>query len=408
MPLQVSYMGTKRSIAKRVVAAINGGPPGPLLDLFSGICAVGEAVAPARQIWCNDVQVFAATVATSFFTSPILPTHADRAEAAASPHYIQNRRSLEERFYSLMKEERDALESGDLDRIRRLEHNMPNISSNKSLEEERACLARRSDSFPYRLFTITFSGGYFGLYQCIQIDSLRYAIDLLRDTGSSCEHQRRWMCLALCQAVSKVATNTGHFAQYLRVKGHTLGRFRARRRRSVWWEWLCAMRQLSPIGTKAWRAGNRVFSEDANRLLRVLQEKVERPAVVYADPPYTRDQYSRYYHIYETLLLYDYPLAEATGRYRPDRFASPYSMTTQVEEAMGQLIEQCARLGSRLVLSYPTHGLLRDANGVIRSLLCEHFRDVPSVDEIEHFHSSLGGSKGTGRRQVQELLFTAG
>ena len=56
MPSKVSYLGTKRKIASRVAALIEESPSGPLLDLFSGICAVGSAVAPSRQIWCNDIQ----------------------------------------------------------------------------------------------------------------------------------------------------------------------------------------------------------------------------------------------------------------------------------------------------------------------------------------------------------------
>ena len=90
----------------------------------------------------------------------------------------------------------------------------------------------------------------------------------------------------------------------------------------------------------------------------MLYKRNERPAIIYADPPYTSDHYSRYYHLYETLLLYDYPSSEATGRYRPDRFFSRYSIKTEVEAAMDRLIADCAKIGSRLVLSYPERGLL--------------------------------------------------
>ncbi len=77
VPLQVSYMGTKQSIASRVADVIADSPPGPLLDLFSGMCAIGSAVAPSRQVWCNDVQVFASTVARAFFAFPAAPIHFD-------------------------------------------------------------------------------------------------------------------------------------------------------------------------------------------------------------------------------------------------------------------------------------------------------------------------------------------
>ena len=84
-----------------------------------------------------------------------------------------------------------------------------------------------------------------------------------------------------------------------------------------------------PIGSAGWRSRNRVFAQDANSLLAELCHLPDRPAVIYADPPYTDDQYSRYYHLYETLLYYDYPEALGTGRYRPDRFRSQYSLKTR-------------------------------------------------------------------------------
>jgi hypothetical protein len=52
----ITYMGTKRAIASAVTEVIGQAQPGTLLDVFSGMCAVGEAVGPSRRIWNNDVQ----------------------------------------------------------------------------------------------------------------------------------------------------------------------------------------------------------------------------------------------------------------------------------------------------------------------------------------------------------------
>ena len=401
-------MGTKRTIAARVAAVIEEAPSGPLLDLFSGVCAIGSAVAPSRQIWCNDVQVFASMVAKAFFTSPTLPIHFDDAAEAAHGPFLENSQALGKRFASALREEEKALQSEDIERIKLLESAMPNVASSGSLERERARLAKNPTEVPYRLFTITFSGGYLGFGQSIQVDSIRYAVDLLLDARRLDEHQHRWMCLALCQAVSKVSTTTGHFAQYMRVKEKTQRRFLAQRSRSVWREWLRAIFEFSPIGTPVWRSQNRVFMGDAAELLQVLCERGERPAVVYADPPYTSDHYSRYYHLYETLLLYDYPPSEAAGRYRPDRFFSSYSIKTEVETAMDRLIADCAKIGSRLVLSYPERGLIPDSQNAITTLIRKHFGSACSVVRFNHSHSSLGGSNGREKYRVKELIFTAG
>jgi len=44
---------------------------------------------------------------------------------------------------------------------------------------------------------------------------------------------------------------------------------------------------------------NRVEVSDALSLLK--SSRVSSVTAVYADPPYTKDQYSRYYHVYETM-----------------------------------------------------------------------------------------------------------
>ena len=408
MPLQVSYMGTKRALASQVADVIADAPPGPLLDLFSGICSIASTVAPSRPIWCNDIQHFASTVAEAFFTSPTLPYQSDAAAKLVLAPYSKNRLELQHRFSRPLRQESIALTSHDLSLLQLLEYSLPNVARCPQLEQEREFLFAHPTSFPYRLFTTTFSGGYLGLQQSIQVDSIRYALDsLLASSNLDC-HQHKWMCLALCQATSKVATTTGHFAQYMRIKPKTKQRFVSQRRRSVWYEWLRSMHDMAPIGTAAWRSNNRVFSQDANTLLASLLEHSDQPAVIYADPPYTDDQYSRYYHLYETLLLYDYPPSKGTGRYRPDRFRSPYSLKTQVQNAMTSLISTAAKLGSKLVLSYPENAILPNSKDFLSSLLTQHFGNSWSVADLSHYHSSLGGSKGHEKYRVTELIFSAG
>ena len=407
MPLNVSYMGTKRKIAHRVVRIVAEQPPGPLLDLFAGMCAVSTAVGQSRPVWCNDIQTFASSVATAFLTSPPLPISSERVATLALPPFQHNAAQLRARFAVELSHEDCALASGSVSRIRSLEQCMPNVAADDQLELERALLAKRPSTTPYRLFSITYSGGYFGLAQSIEIDSIRFAISQLLSNRSINDVGHRWLCLALCQAASKVATTTGHFAQHMRANDRNCRRYVAQRRRCVWLEWLRAVFENHPIGTTSWRAQNRVYRRDAASLLNDLQQHRPRPAVVYADPPYTRDQYSRYYHLYETLLHYDYPASHGSGRYRPDRFRSPYSIKTRVHAAIDDLIAACAALGSTLVLSYPERGVLPHSTEVIPDLMTRHYSGPPSVHSVAASHSSFGASKGRRSYSVQERIYVA-
>lgn len=403
----MSYMGTKRQIAPLVADVISRGPNGPLLDLFSGICAVGSAIGPKRPIWSNDIQHFSDNVATAFFTSQQLPPTADTAADLAFPFYLKNKTALTDRFNVHLNEEKKALATKGITKIASLLETQPNVGLSSKLENERRRLARRPHTFPYRLFSITFAAGYLGLSQCMQVDSIRYATDQLLEHGRISSDIHRWMTLALCQAVCKVSTTTGHFAQFIKIKEGNKQRFINQRNRSVWREWLNSLESFVPVGSKRWRSQNKTFQEDAIILLDELSHGSECPSIVYADPPYTDDQYSRYYHLYETLLLYDYPTTSGIGRYRPNRFSSRFSLKTEVSEAFEQLIQGCARLSANLVLSYPQNGLLNNAKEAIISMLKKHYSVVEIAKSIDHLHSSLGASKGKEKYSVTEIIFWA-
>ncbi len=52
-----------------------------------------------------------------------------------------------------------------------------------------------------------------------------------------------------------------------------------------------------------------IFQEDSNRLAREIQADI-----VYIDPPYNSRQYSRFYHVYETLVKWDKPALYGVAR----------------------------------------------------------------------------------------------
>lgn len=129
--------------------------------------------------------------------------------------------------------------------------------------------------------------------------------------------------------------------------------------------------------------------------------------VVYADPPYSRAQYSRYYHLLETLILYDYPEISGKGRYRSDRFHTDFSRTSRVANEMGRFLRSVASTGATLYLSYPTNGLFHRAENDLLSLLQTTFNEAHLVRSISANHSTLGGSPGSAAVSVTEELYYA-
>jgi len=393
--LGISYMGTKRHLVPNLKQIISSCRQGVFLDVFSGMCSVGRAVAPDRQVWSNDLQAFSQLVAASHFCS--LGTPLSRFEALGRTAAYRRAKvdELSALFSSLVTAEQRALDEADVEALADM--------FEQSAGDAQALVPTLPGE--YDLFTRRYAGTYFGYQQAIEIDSIRFAIDCLRAEGRVTQDEWQAMLVALCITMSRCSNSTGHFAQALYPKAANLKKVIAKRRRSIASEWLMAIDEVFPIGTPDWRAGNHAFRKDASALLASLREFQVRPSVVYADPPYTKDQYSRYYHVYETAVHYDYPSCSGAGLYRPDRATSPFSLSSRVEEAMDELIAAVARIGSCLVLSYPQEGLLRNSTEVIPKMIRKHFGCGPDNFCISHQHSTMGASKGASAHDVVEVIY---
>ncbi len=401
---RIRYMGTKGELAYPVAEIVATLPPGPCLDLFAGICTVATAIAPSgRTVWCNDIQSYATLVAKALLTSQEMPPSIQDTEDLLAPFFEQNQNALQDRFSDALNAEIQALE-GKYTGYKAVVEEWHFIGNSIPLAHEASKLRVDPRAFPYRLCTLTFSHGYFGLKQSLDIDSIRYSIDKALQGGYISEERARWYLLALLQTTSRIVSSPGHYAQFLKVKDEkTFKRIRAARIRDVWTIFLLEINRLAPVGMRSWREKSLVFQQNANELLIALAKAGPTPAIVFADPPYTTDHYSRYYHVLETLVLYDYPEAKGVGRYRPDRFSSPFSLVSTIKDAFRSLVDLTANLGAVLVLTYPTNGLLYKVGGNPVKEMKRRFSTV-SVATITSEHSTMGASTGGATTPVSEQI----
>ena len=398
MGVNISYMGTKRDLASAVADVVGLAKPGILLDAFSGMCSVGERVAPSRQIWSNDVQLFAAEVGRALFTCKDEPYSAIRAADLLFDRFENHRLKLLDVCRASVKAEDSLLSSENFvvfsKRWARL---------SKALASDVARLRTKRAT----LFSRIYSNNYLGVRQAIEADAIRRAIFVNHRVGQNSNDHKRWLMIALGRALLKVANSTGHFAQYLKPKQTTYKRYSNQRRRSLWSEWLFSIGELQAVGSEDWRRKNRGFNEDSLLLIPKLASQKDRPTVVYADPPYTEDQYSRYYHLFETLMLYDYPKVTGVGLYRPSRFQTPFSIKSKVCAALDSLVSATAEIGADMILSYPSNGLVIQAGADPGDILRAHFRNVKCCRSLAYSHSTFGASKGAAHAAVTERIYLA-
>jgi hypothetical protein len=259
---------------------------------------------------------------------------------------------------------------------------------------------------PYCLFTAYFANVFFGIRQCVEIDSLRFAISKLESN-----EDRTWALGALLAAISSLGTTYGgHFAQPIvrhsdDITSSNIGSIVERRASSVFHEFSVRLEslgmesehcpyQIEPV-TGPWQQ----TLVEASRILN------SREVVVYLDAPYKREEYSRYYHVLETLVQYNYPSSNRIGR-MPDkvageRFSSEFFSRRQskIEDAFVTVICSILKNGWKCAWSYSDNG---DANIVS---VCSSIEERTSCNissyATPYVHNSLGGPSG---KSVTEYL----
>ena len=410
------YMGSKRSLSGFLFETVNGiaSPETTIVDLM---CGSGAASASFCQQWrtlASDAQRFCrilAEVQGQGFNAD----HAEKVIDFLLPKIRYHAKLLREKVGHFIDWE-DQVFHGDMKRdgleeYRRLVDLYPAYPEKKAIfgwdpNHEVELRKGSHDHLPFCLFSAYFANLYFGVRQCVEIDSIRYAISLLSNSKD-----RRWCLGALIAAVSCTGTTYGgHFAQppIKNSSDITLGNIQKiveRRAASVVHEF--AIRLVS-LAKESGKCLNKIETVDGpwQAALEECDNRVsDCNVIVYVDAPYKREEYSRYYHVLETLVDYSYPSATGTGKV-PDkslgeRFRSEFFRRNrvQVEMAFVELIGEVVRRGWTCVWSYSDNG---DANivsvceSVLSSTNCEL-----STRAARYEHKSQGGRRA---KSVTEYL----
>lgn len=394
----VRYMGTKRHMADHVRDAIAElEPAGRVIDLFSGMGSVAESLQETASVVTNDAMSFTAALSRARFTGPDRETTPADAVKRLRPAYEARLRELEGAYESGLKSEVAALKGSRTELLGYMDK-AQHVGNSTAQRRAAKAAAESSGSDHYALASLYFSAGYLSLRQAVQLDAARAAID-----ADSQLEDRDWMLAAWIAATSVLVNAPGHTAQFLRPNSdsaHT--RIVRTWTRSIWDEFTIALETVSQVGTEAWRHDNSVYVGDALDL--VSAGELRDIGTVYADPPYTKDQYSRYYHMYETLYRYDFPDSSGAGRNRSDRFTTGFSLKSAVVASFHDLCRNVSRMRVPLVISYPSSGLLGDAGVTVAEIAGQYFGEVQTRSYNAN-HSTMGASTGASKKSATENLY---
>ena len=434
------YMGAKTRLCPEFIegAAADLLPEGgTFLDLCTGTAAVARTLASRYRIFANDVQRFSATIASAHLEGDDRwREHLERLDPEADLRRASdaNRRDLEKLFpFALAREAvllprviaeisgnaeerlacaeyRDLVASTPEPRAEAAPGSLPESDPRfRPFAELLPGLLRdrRRDpaGAPFALITAYYGNVYFSLEQSIAIDSLRRAIAAIPAEDRLAERKRALYLAALLHAASVSTSGTSHFAQPRSIaRDRELLAVARRRTIDVEAEFHAALAAIRrEWGSVPRRPGNRVFRRPAEELLAEGGPLAgEEIGLVYIDPPYTADHYSRFYHLLETLVEYDYPElavrggALTRGRYpvAARRFQSSFCSAENVERTFRGLVERSHAIGANLLISYAAD----------QGLLMRRWRDEGVDDPVAHFRALCRETYATVEIRERELL----
>ena len=366
-----SYMGSKAALSPQLCEIVHefDSPDTVVFDLMCGSGAMSGAFSKRWETSASDAQEFSrllARVQSGGMTKSRATALADTVLDSARSRFEAMPPSLEE---DVAKEDafihRELTPTVMEDLVRWLER-FDEVHS----EAERTAESLTSARDEWHLFTTLYANLFFGVRQAYEIDCLRFGVDTLADAK-----EREWALGALICAVSQCAFSYGgHFAQpKLDVARAENVRAMAeemlqKRSLSVSHEFYSRLISLA-IESESTANEVKLVAGPWQRALDELQASIaDRPVCVYLDPPYTRDEYSRYYHLLETMVCYQSGPVSGKGRLpqrgSPNRFASTFNSRSQalVEDEIASIIRACLSRGWSCLWSYSSSGMVSMTN----------------------------------------------
>jgi hypothetical protein len=410
-----SYMGSKRELAPFLVEAVFAETEGigdvSVLDLMCGSGAAAGAFANHWQTFASDAQRFSTILACSQ-GGGMTALEAREATERTLKWAAQEVETVMHWLEPFVNQEDELLHAADHDEaVRGLRDFMaafPRIGMKGGdgwAPTELVERAREDPSTtPHVLFTAYFANVFFGVRQCVEIDSLRAAIDRLD------EPVRSWALAALIASVASVATTYGgHFAQPRiatadQITEKNVGRLVEQRSMSVVHEFAARFLNLAAESERTPFPVVGLEGPWEQALTKCSKLVDPQTAVVYLDPPYRREEYSRYYHVLETLVRYDYPGVQDTGLVPPkgpQRFASEFFTRSMArrEQILAEIVCSVLEMGATCAWSYADSADGSIAN-IVRGVVARTGAKSRSYSTT-HRHRAHGGRRD---KQVVEYL----
>lgn len=371
----MQYLGSKhRSITEIIERSIPYSKNGYILDLFAGSTTVSQAFSSiGKKTISNDIQQF-----SKAFANATLQINLEEKDLTSSLEKLDKLILNNEKykyyitFKKFTNKEEKLLDSKNISELLSLYDEFPliwNIHRKKTVEIRKLHnrFKNNIDKPGFEIgpiATLHYAGSYFGIKQSLDIDYLRTMIEQKKRKEEISNWQYNMFLTCLLTVISKIVFSAGkHFAQPVKAKGIINTPVLNKR--------LMIDRSYSVIELFRETVTNFIqyskstsHCDDNIALNKSMEELLNSDSdlpvidIIYADPPYTAQQYSRFYHIPEVIIEYKIPSLQihkgsiTKGIYPDNKFKSNFCSKNKVRDAFKDLFLLTRKLDSVLILSY--------------------------------------------------------
>lgn len=348
----LNYQGNKTSlipfINEHISKYVSAGDT--ICDIFAGSGSVGAFLKDEHPIISNDVELYSTIISDALLNTP-LKEELILAKKMFMSGLKNNLKSNILPNESIVARERAYILQGENSELIELYNTIPTIWNGIDKNITPAILSNKNR---YELFLRYYSGTYFGIEQSISIDSIIQTIHEME-----CESTKNVLFSCLFYALKEtVFSKDGHMAQPLNIKKNMERHIKQRGKNAIDYFLLKLNEFIEKAPIKFKKHKNYIFNCEISKLLENEKFKDKNIKLIYADPPYTDMQYSRYYHILNVAAKYDYPEPTISrgqftkGLYTEGRNQSELSKKSTARSKLQELFNFCKENQIMLALSY--------------------------------------------------------
>ena len=357
----MKYMGSKRSLLEKglgelLVKESNGKKR--FIDLFAGTASVALYMAKSTnlEVVAVDLQKYSAIMS-------------DAILSRTDPYDTNN--IFEKWLPKIMDKLHKSKHWKEIKEIEKRENkNSAYVFSTRNICEKKSLIGPVWNAY---------GGYYFSALQSLTFD---YMLKYLPEN----KYERKICHAAIISAASQCAAAPGHTAQPFNPNGNGLKYIlEAWRKDPIEYFKL----GVSKIAKEYASVQGRGLSSDAEAYV----ESITDNDIVFLDPPYSGVQYSRFYHVLETIARNQHYDVTGVGRYPSltDRPQSEFSNVGTSKLALERLLKKLSTTGATLVFTFPEKQCSNGLSGDYIIEIAKKWFNVRTITANSRF-STLGGN----------------